>query len=554
MRRWHLEEVIVWIREEANRGLSRSVAALALCFAVIVVPAALHAQTYTDLHDFDCTVEGCQPAYPAILAQGRDGNLYGTTDGGGSAGKGTVFKVTPSGTFTTLYNFSGTDGANPDGGLVLGLDGNLYGTTRYGGTNNLGTIFKMTPGGTLTTLHSFIASEGSEPRGGLVLGKNGSFYGTTCGFNVPWVGFSITSAGKFKQFTSPVPPCSFEPLILGNDGNLYGTSQAGGATYQGTVFRMTAAGAIKIVYSFDYTHGAYLYSPVTQGNDNFLYGTTSGGGSTQGGVVFKLSTAGKISVLHAFDSLTEGSTPYDGLVAASDGNYYGATTEAPSYGSAPNGSLFKITSAGSYTSQYLFDFTHGATQFATSMQHTNGKIYGLTQAGGKNWTGVVYSLDNSLPPFVLLMTRWGSAGQTVQILGTGLTNTSSVKFGSGSATFNVVSDTYMTAVVPANGTTGFVTVTTPTDTLTSSRRFNVTPVVSGFSPGSGPVGAQVTITGSGFVGATQVTFGGVKATSFTVDPSGTSITATVPAGAKTGKVAVKTAGGSVSSKGTFTVT
>ena len=169
-----------------------------LFFATNFATLPLQAQTYTDLHEFDCTVEGCSPTYPEVLAQGRDGNLYGTLEAGGTAGMGTVFKMTPSGTVTTLYNFSGADGQNPDGGLVLGTDGNFYGTTTRGGANNLGTIFKITPSGTLTTLHNLVASEGANPRGGLVMGKNGSFYGTTCGQFSPWTGFSITSAGKIQ--------------------------------------------------------------------------------------------------------------------------------------------------------------------------------------------------------------------------------------------------------------------------------------------------------------------------------------------------------------------
>lgn len=453
---------------------------LGVLFLYIVLGlAAAHAQTYTDLHEFDCTVEGCQPTYPEILAQGRDGNLYGTTNAGGTSGMGTVFKATPSGAVTTIYNFSGSDGWNPDGGLVLGADGNFYGTTTIGGAHNLGTLFKITPSGVLTTLYSFTgAADGYNPRGGLVMGKNGSFYGTTCSQYGPWKGFSITSSGKFKLLTSAIPPCSFSNLILGSDGNLYGGSQAGGTTYQGTVFRMTPAGAVKVLYNFDYAHGATVYSPVVQGNDGFLYGTTSGGGSGQGGVIFKVATTGKkFTLLRQFDvaSSTDGSAPYAGLVAATDGNFYGATSGGENSGSVPNGNLFSITSSGSYSLLYAFDATHGALAEATPMQHTNGIIYGVTERGGgpggtRNG-GVFYSLDMGLAPFVSVVTRWGSAGQTVEILGNGLTGTSSVKFGSGSTSFNVVSDTYMTATVPAEGTTGFVTVTTPSGTLTSNRCF-----------------------------------------------------------------------------------
>lgn len=451
----------------------------AVFLAATLAPAPAHAQAYTDLHDFDCTFEGCEPGYPAVLAQGRDGNLYGTAQLGGTSGMGTVFKLTPNGTVTTVHNFSGADGSDPTGGLTLGSDGNFYGTTITGGANNLGTIFKITAAGALTTLHSFTGGDGATPYGAPVQGKNGSFYGTTCGFAMPWTGYSITASGNFKVLTQSIPPCSYAPLILGNDGNFYGTSQAGGLTYQGTVFRMTPTGSVTILCSFDYTHGAYLYSPLAQGNDGILYGTTSGGGSGSGGVIFKLTLGGKLQLLHQFNvnSATDGSAPFAGLVAATDGNFYGATSGGENSGSVPNGNLFSIHSASSYSLVYAFDATHGSLDQATPMQHTNGIIYGVTErGGGLGGTlngGVVYSLDMAIQPFVLLVSRWGSVGQTIGILGTGLTGTTSVRFGAASATFNVVSDTYMTVVVPAGATTNFVTVTTPSGTRTSSRKFNV---------------------------------------------------------------------------------
>lgn len=187
------------------------------------------------------------------------------------------------------------------------------------------------------------------------------------------------------------------------------------------------------------------------------------------------------------------------------------------------------------------------------MQHTSGMLYGLPNAGGVSNGGVFYSLDVGISRVVSLMPGSGTAGQTIGILGTGLTGTTSVMFGSGSASFTVVSDTYMTAVVPASGTTGAVTVTTPAGPLNGKQIFRVLPVISSFSPTSGPVGTQVTITGTGLTGTTKVTFGGVKASVFTVN-SGTQVSAQVPTGAKTGKIGAKTAGGATSSKTTFTVT
>ncbi len=530
-----------------------------LCIAINALSPALHAQIYTDLHDFDCTVEGCNPVYPQILAQGRDGNLYGTADAGGTSGMGTVFKMTPAGAVTTLHNFSGTDGQNPDGGLILGTDGNFYGTTRFGGASNLGTVFKITPAGVLTTLHSFSGSDGSEPRPGLVQGKNGIFYGTTCGFNSPWTAYSITASGVFKTINSTsnvqIAACSSAPLLLGNDGNLYGTTMAGGVTEQGTVFRLTPTGTLTNIWSGDFTNGSNLVGPVVQGNDGLLYGTTSANGPVGFGVVFKLTTGGKYTILHAFgvDLNNDGTDPDAGVVAASDGKFYGATTGGLGSGSVPNGNLFSVTSSGTYNVLYAFDGTHGRLAQATPMQHTNGKIYGVTEAGGAHEGGVIYSLDVGAPAFVQLGSRFASPGQAVQILGNGLSSTTAVMFNSAIASFNVVSDTLVTAIVPANGTVGFVTVTTPSGTLTSNRKFFVLPVITGISPTSGPVGTQVTISGAGFLGATAVRFGGVKATSFTVN-SATSITATVPTGAVTAKISVSTAGGTGSSSATFTVT
>ncbi len=491
---------------------------------------------------------GCGISYAGIVAQGRDGNLYGTA-GGGASGAGTVYTITPSGAFNLIYNFNGeTEGNGPKTGLTLGTDGNFYGALYSGGLNPYGSLFKITPAGVLTILHNFTAAEQGGSFGPPVLGKNGTFYGVTTFLKA----YSMTSSGTFKLLPNPTPGASRAPLTLANDGNLYGTTIDGGTGY-GTVFRMSSAGAIKIVYNFDNTHGAKPFGPVVQGSDGNLYGTASTGGSIPNafGVVFKLSTTGAITVLHEFDSTstTDGYEPLGGLVEATDGNFYGTTYTGPG---AYSGVVFKITKAGTYAVLHNFDTTHGGSPATTQMQNTNGIIYGETVSGGPSFNGVFYSFDAGMSPFVSLIGfPAAAAGKTVQILGQGLSGTTSVKFGSGSANFHVVSDTYMTAVVPTSGTTGTVTVTTPGGTLKSKQVFKVIPQLKGFSPTSGPVGTQVTITGTGFTGASKVTFGGVKATTYTVD-SGTQITAIVPAGAVTGKIAVTTTGGTAS-KGIFVV-
>jgi len=217
-----------------------------------------------------------------------------------------------------------------------------------------------------------------------------------------------------------------------------------------------------------------------------------------------------------------------------------------------NGTLFKITTAGAYTVLSNFDTTHGAGAYATPLQHTNGKIFGLSARGGASGKGVAYSLDNGIAPFVALTTTVGLAGKSVGIIGGGFTGTTSVKFNGASANFTVVSDTYLTAKVPA-GETGIVSVTTPSRILLSSKIYRVTPKIMSLTPISGKVGSSVVIAGSGLIHAATITVGGVKVTAFTVN-SDKQVTFTVPTGAKTGKVVLTTAGGKATSSAVFTVT
>jgi hypothetical protein len=166
---------------------------------------------------------------------------------------------------------------------------------------------------------------------------------------------------------------------------------------------------------------------------------------------------------------------------------------------------------------------------------------------------VFYSLDIGAAPFVSLVSATAKVGKTVGIVGQGFTGTTGVSFDGIAASFKVASDTYLTATVPTGAKTGPVTVTTPGGTLNSGKTFRVTPQLLSFSPPSGPVGTSVVITGVSLTQTAKVTFGGVSATSFTVS-SDTQVTATVPSGAKTGKIVITTQGGTASSATNFTVT
>jgi uncharacterized repeat protein (TIGR03803 family) len=546
---------------------------LAIAVLVLAVTTSTTSQAqFSVLHDFlgSNSADGCNPTYSGIVAQGRDGNMYGTTENGGAPAftnnVGTVFQVTPAGALNVIYSFpsSETEGWLPFSGLTLGTDGNFYGTTYYYGlpenVSYFGSVFQITPGGSRTYLYIFTGgSDGRYPTAPPILGRDGNWYGTTQGDpRNPGSVYQLTKSGQFKslhQFVLGEMP--EDPLVLATDGNFYGTTHYGGTTNNGSVFRITPAGTFTVIYSFDGTHGAAPYSPLIQGADGNFYGTTTIGGSASGGVVFKLTRTGKITVLNNFVLGDTPSVPIAGLVQATDGYLYGATDNGNNHGgTTSDGTIFRMKAIPS-TPSYLHDFdvTTGRGPQDTLLQHTNGILYGDTLEGGAPTSdcGVFYSWNAGLKPFVSLVFTSAKVGKTIQILGQKFTGTTGVSFNGVAATFTVVADTYLTAVVPTGATTGSVTVTTPGGPLTSNKKFRVTPQILSFSPPSGPVGTAVTITGVSLTQATKVTFGGVNATTFTVN-SDTQVTATVPSGALTGKIAITTPGGTATSSGTFTVT
>ncbi len=287
---------------------TRACAVLVLCATTAI---ALPAQTLTTLYSF-CSLSGCPDgADPyAGLVQATNGDLYGTTVSGGTSGtntNGTVFKITPGGTLTTLYSFCSstncTDGADPYAGLVQAANGDFYGTTYSGGANgNYGTVFKITPGGTLTTLYSFCSqtncTDGAGPQAGLVQAADGDLYGTTVsgGTNTNGTVFKITPTGtlttlhSFNGTTDGATPAA--GLVQAINGDFYGTASSGANNY-GTVFKITPSGTLTTLYRFCHqTHcpdGATPYAGLVQDTNGDFYGTTSEGGSNNDGTVFRLS-------------------------------------------------------------------------------------------------------------------------------------------------------------------------------------------------------------------------------------------------------------------------
>jgi uncharacterized repeat protein (TIGR03803 family) len=234
------------------------------------------------------------------LVQGSDGNFYGTTGAGGASDDGTVFKITPSGTETGLYAFAttGTNGQTPYAGLIQGTDGNFYGTTYFGGANGFGTVFKVTPSGIETVLYSFAGgSDGEHPYAAVIQGGDGDFYGTTYQGGSGGYGtvFRLTPSGtetvlySFAGGTSDgaTPEAG---VIQGSDGNFYGNTLQGGAAGLGTVFKLTPSGTETILHSFaGGSDGASPAANLLQGSDGNLYGSTGAGGASGDGTFFKVT-------------------------------------------------------------------------------------------------------------------------------------------------------------------------------------------------------------------------------------------------------------------------
>ena len=482
----------------------------AIVFCALTVIAS-HAQTLTTLLSFNKT-DGYAPNAPLI--QGFDGKLYGTTGAGGANGDGTVYKITLDGTLTTVHNFcsqnvhgSCIDGRTPGAGVVQGTNGVFYGAANEG-AYGLGNVFQMTASGKVTTLHSFCSQsgclDGETPEGALMQATDGNLYGTTefggTDKGDGWGGtiFEITPAGTFTtvyNFCS-LPNCAdgqapYAPLIQARNGSLYGVTSAGGGSSNcqlgcGTVFELSASGSLTTLHTFSLSDGAGP-SGLMQGADGNLYGTTYSGGTGSGsvcqngcGTIFKITPAGGFTILHNFctqANCSDGAVA-NGLILATDGNFYGTTFYGGNYIS--EGTIFRMTPQGSFTTLYAFCSQTGCPdgQYPGELlQDTDGNFYGVAEQGGSglNGYGTIFRFSTGLAPFVKLVRDSGKVGQVGGILGQGFTGTTGVFLNGTPATFTVASDTYIQSTVPAGASSGYVTVQTPSGTLISNLPFQLTP-------------------------------------------------------------------------------
>ena len=328
------------------------------------------------------------------LIRGSEGNFYGVTQRGGTNGAGTIYKITAEGALQTIYNFAnGADGGYPDTGLVL-LNGSFYGTTNFGTAGSGGTIYRVNAVGAIQTLHTF--TDGSTSKGRLIAGPDGNLYGTTFDGGTAGRGsiFRITPGGAFTILHSFDAAAGGQfaeaDLALGSDGNFYGTTAEGGANNHGTAFRITPAGALTTLHSFNGASDGSIPTSLRLGTDGNFYGTTYQGGQNGLGTIFRMTQAGAVTTLHHFAGAPLGSNPYKGVIRANDGNFYGTTYLG---GTKNHGVIFRMTPAGVVTVLYHFQGKpDGGNPFAKLVQAADGSLYGTTQFGGANDLGTVYKI------------------------------------------------------------------------------------------------------------------------------------------------------------------
>jgi uncharacterized repeat protein (TIGR03803 family) len=523
-----------WISRMPLRVASAALALAAVVVSAVITTPSAQAQGFEVVHDFGLA-DGNTPEQTGLI-QYINGDLLGTTAYGGLNQQGSIFKLTQSGTLTTIYSFCtiGTLGecvdASDPGALTLGTNGYIYGTTYYGGLNDTGAVFVMSPNGEVDDLFNFFPfhlfrgieqdGSGAQPVGALVQATDGNLWGVTQYGGVFGQGakFEISTNGEFfggiQSFICLGIPCYHNVevaagLVQGADGNFYGTSEEGGngtfgssSQFGGSVLEIIpGVGTPSTLYSFcslsDCTDGQGPMGALVQGANGNFYGTTAYGGTGTActnedptvlgcGTVFEVTPSGTLTTLYNFctqSGCPDGQNPMAGLVQGSDGNFYGTTYDggAGLGDECPCGTIFEITPSGTLTTLYSFCEEEGCPSgggpVAPLLQYTDGGFYGTTTQGGSTLSdnGTIFKLHTGLGPFVKTLPTSGAVGAAVNILASDMTGATSVTFNGVSAAFTLKSPTLITTAVPVGATSGPVVVTTPGISFTSNVNFLVTP-------------------------------------------------------------------------------
>jgi len=456
------------------------------------------AGTLTVVHSFDGT-DGANPW--AGLTLGTDGNFYGSALTGGKFGYGTIYKITPEGSLTTLHSFTnGTDAGAGGAQPIEGSDGNLYGVADGPGLYTNGVVYKITPSGVFTTLHTFDGLHGSHPNAPLVQGTNGDFYGTTYwgGTNGFGTIFKISASGDFEVLYNFV---QFDqnpegPMTQGSDGAFYGTTTeyADG----GIAFKITDPGGLTILHDFTGgSAGQAPYGGLVQATDGYFYGTTAYG-SPQ--FIFRISSTGAFTTLYDFESAT-GVNPLSTQIQHTNGLLYGDTNTGGAFGLGtfysfdvglgPFVSFVRTLGHVGLSVQILGQGFTGATAVsfngipASFTVKSDTYLTATVPAGATNGSVTVTEPSGTLTSNkIFRVTPWissfsptsGPVGTTVVITGDSFTGATKVVFTCGhEATFTVDSDTQITATVPAGALSGPINVVAPAGNWGSIPHFTVTP-------------------------------------------------------------------------------
>ena len=377
-----------------------------MTFIVVLVLAALaQAQTFTTLYNFTGESDGGYPYAPVL--RDKAGNLYSTTYQGGASGYGTIFKLDTADKETVLYSFKGgSDGANPVAGLTADPSGNLYGTTEGGGSSGVGTVFELSKSGNEKVLYSFTGgTDGCYPTGGLLRDTAGNFYGTAseCGGEGKFgTLFKLSKNGHFtvlhifaggeKDGAYPM----FTTVLLDKVGNIYGVTEEGGSTNCGVVYKLNKSGGLTLLYSFlGSDDGCDVFGTPAMDSVGNLYGTANACGSSHVGIAWKVSQKKKETILHSFAAgSSDGAEPIAGLVMDAKGNLYGDTYQG---GSANLGTVYKLDKKGTLTLLYTFSGSDGSYLYAGLLRDAAGTLYSTTLYGGSgracnNGCGTVWKI------------------------------------------------------------------------------------------------------------------------------------------------------------------
>ncbi len=359
------------------------------------------------IHSFSWS-DGAYPYGGINLIDAGNDTLYGIAYDGGLHGAGVIYKSSYSGNESVIYNFQGgnNDGAYSYGGIFL--DNNTFwGMTEYGGTNNNGVIYKCSTLGNESVLYNYGGSNiGGVAANGLTQANDGNMYGVSEYGGQHGTGsvYRVTPAGvvtNIYSFAQKYTGDGFWPntsLLLGSDGNLYGTTRSGGSYNDGTLFRVTTSGTETIVHNFTggSSDGYYPTSGVIQDSNGALYGTTVYGGSSNYGVLYKCSMGGNFNIVHTFTGgSSDGQYPYSDITQGSSGMMYGMTEYA---GASSNGTIFSCDTLGNFNILHSFTGSgvDGAYPYGGKLvKSINGKLYGVTQYYGGSYRGAFFSCTTS---------------------------------------------------------------------------------------------------------------------------------------------------------------